>query len=125
MLFTNFKEYMWLTKAIIIFSGVSFLFFGISCLFSNFMVLEFKRYDLEKFRVLVGLLQLLGSLGLFLGFFSKNWAILASLGLAVLMAIGFMVRVKIKDPFILSFPSLFYAVLNMILFVILFRFENE
>jgi|TARA_R110000868_G_scaffold4768_4_gene29729 hypothetical protein len=89
------------------------------------MVLEFKRYDLEKFRVLVGLLQLLGSLGLFLGFFSKNWAILASLGLAVLMAIGFMVRVKIKDPFILSFPSIFYAVLNMILFVILFRFENE
>ncbi|KKO05948.1 hypothetical protein LCGC14_0069600 [marine sediment metagenome] len=125
MLFTNFKEYMWLTKAIIIFSGASFLFFGISCLFSNFMVLEFKRYDLERFRVLVGILQLLGSVGLFVGLFSKNWAILASLGLGILMAFGFMVRVKIKDPFILSFPSLFYAVLNMILFVVLIRFENE
>ncbi|HDZ05318.1 MAG TPA: hypothetical protein ENH58_09710 [Maribacter sp.] len=116
---------MWLTKAIIIFSGASFLFFGISCLFSNFMVLEFKRYDLERFRVLVGILQLLGSVGLFVGLFSKNWAILASLGLGILMAFGFMVRVKIKDPFILSFPSLFYAVLNMILFVVLIRFENE
>ena len=89
------------------------------------MVIEFKRYDLEKFRVLVGVLQLLGSVGLFMGLFSKNWAMLASLGLAILMAFGFMVRIKIKDPFILAFPSLFYTLLNMILFIILIRFETK
>ena len=125
ILFSDFKEYLWVTKVIIVFSGISFLFFGVSCLYSNFMVLEFKRYDLDKFRVLVGILQLLGSVGLFIGLFSENWAILASLGLAILMAFGFMVRIKIKDPFILAFPSLFYSLLNMILFIILIRFETK
>ncbi|WP_405412094.1 DoxX family protein [Maribacter sp. Asnod1-A12] len=116
---------MLITKAIILFSAVSFIFFGISCLFSNFMVFEFKRYDLEKFRVLVGFLQLIGSVGLFLGIFYKNWAVMASLGLSILMVFGFIVRIKIKDPFLLAFPSLFYAIINLILFVILIRFENE
>ena len=125
MLFANFKEYMLVTKAIILFSAFSFVFFGISCLFSNFMVLEFKRYDLEKFRVLVGFLQLIGAVGLLLGIFHKNWAILACLGLAILMGFGFMVRIKIKDPFLLALPSLFYAIINLILFVILIRFEND
>lgn len=125
MFIADFKEYLWVTRVILIVSGISFLFFGVSCLFSNFMVLEFKRYDLEKFRILVGVLQLLGSIGLFIGMFSKNWAILASLGLAVLMFFGFMVRIKIKDAFILALPSLFYAVLNMVLFIILIRFENR
>tara|TARA_R110002050_G_scaffold26706_1_gene70091 strand:- start:1666 stop:2049 length:384 start_codon:yes stop_codon:yes gene_type:complete len=125
ILFSDFKEYLWVTNVIIVFSGISFLFFGVSCLYSNFMVLEFKRYDLDKFRVLVGILQLLGSVGLFIGLFFENWAILASLGLAILMAFGFMVRIKIKDSFLLSFPSLFYTILNMILFIILIRFENK
>ena len=123
--FSDFEDYLWLTKVIIVFSGISFLFFGISCLFSNFMVLEFKRYDLEKFRVLVGVLQLLGSVGLFIGLFYKNWAMLASLALAILMSFGFMVRIKIKDPFLLAFPSLFYTLLNTILFIILIRLENK
>lgn len=125
MLFADFKDYLWVTRLILIFSGISFLFFGIICLYSNYMVLEFKRYDLEKFRILVGVLQLLGSVGLFIGLFYKNWAILASLGLAVLMGFGFMVRIKIKDAFILALPSLFYALLNMVLFIILIRFENK
>jgi p-aminobenzoyl-glutamate transporter AbgT len=88
------------------------------------MVAEFKRYGLENFRILVGFLQILGSIGLFLGFFSKNWAVLASLGLAILMAFGFMVRLKIKDNFLMAVPSLFYALLNMALFIILIKLEK-
>lgn len=118
------EEYSWYTKLLLIGSGLSFLFFGLSCLFTEFMVLEFKRYQLENFRVLVGILQLLGAVGLFVGFYSKNWAVLASLGLAVLMVLGFIVRLKIKDSFILAFPSFFFAVLNMVLFYILIKFEN-
>lgn len=124
MSLTFVQQYYWFTRALILFSGISFLFFGISCLYSNFMVAEFKRYGLENFRVLVGLLQLLGAIGLFLGFFSKNWAILASLGLAILMAFGFIVRLKIKDNFLLAAPSLIYALLNMSLFIILIRLEK-
>lgn len=115
------EEYLWYTKAVILFSGISFLFFGISCLFSEFMVLEFKRYGLETYRVLVGVLQLFGAFGLFLGFYAKNWAILASLGLFILMTSGFLVRIKIRDPFLLALPSFFYAVLNLFLFYLLIR----
>ncbi len=118
------QEYIWSTKLMIFFSGISFLIFGVSCLFSDFMILEFKRYQLQNFRILVGFLQLLGAFGLFLGLFLKNWGVLASLGLAVLMTFGFIVRLRIKDSFLLAFPSLFYAVLNTILFIVLTKFEK-
>lgn len=124
MLLSFVYEYSWYTKFLIMTSGLSFLFFGLSCLFSDFMVLEFKRYQLDNFRILVGILQLLGAVGLFIGFYSKNWAVLASLGLGILMALGFIVRLKIKDSFILAFPSFFFALLNMALFIILMKFEN-
>lgn len=124
MLIPIAQHYYWFTNLLISFSGISFLIFGFSCLFSDFMRFEFKRYRLQNFRIFVGILQLLGAFGLFYGFFSKNWAVLASLGLALLMTFGFMVRLKIKDSFILAFPSLFYAVLNFLLFVILIKFET-
>lgn len=124
MFLTFVQEYSWYTKLLIVTSGLSFLFFGLSCLFSEFMVFEFKRYQLDNFRVLVGILQMLGAVGLFIGFYSKNWAVLASLGLGILMTLGFIVRLKIKDSFILAFPSFFFAVLNMALFIILTKFEN-
>jgi len=123
-LFSTFQVYFWLTKGMIVFSGLSFLFFGLSCLFTNFMVFEFRRYGLENFRVLVGILQLAGSARLFIGLVSKNWAILASIGLAILMAFGFIVRLKIKDAFLLALPSLFYSLLNMMLFILLTGFEK-
>jgi hypothetical protein len=40
------------------------------------------------------------------------------------MAFGFMVRLKIKDNFLLAVPSLFYALLNMSLFIILIKLEK-
>ncbi|MGC1515969.1 MAG: DoxX family protein [Maribacter sp.] len=119
------QEYLWYTKALLFFSGISFLFFGISCLWTEFMVMEFKRYGLEHFRVLVGCLQLLGAFGLFMGLYYKNWAIIGSLGLCLLMTCGFLVRIKIKDSFLLSFPSLFYAMLNAALFILLMRSKTN
>ncbi|MGB3143525.1 MAG: DoxX family protein [Maribacter sp.] len=125
-MFPSFHEdYFWYTKGLIIFSGISFLFFGISCLFSQFMILEFKRYGLGNFRILVGCLQLLGALGLLLGLYFKNWAIMASLGLSILMALGFLVRLKIKDPVWVSVPSLFYSIINLVLFICLVSSKNN
>jgi len=43
------------------------------------------------------------------------WSI-SSLGLTVLMLLGFIVRLRIKDSWIQSFPSLFYMVLNGYIF---------
>lgn len=78
---------------------------------------EFMRYGLSKSRALVGLLQLLGGFGLLVGFFYSSLVqALAALGLSILMILGFLVRLKIKDSFAQSVPSLSYAVLNAYLF---------
>ena len=104
-------------------SALSFLFFGTACLTSTKMKSEFTRYGLSKSRVLVGVLQLLGAFGLFLGFFySPVVQALAALGLCILMILGFIVRLKIKDSFIQSAPSLLYAVLNAMLFAQLLEY---
>lgn len=94
-------------------SIVSFLFFGIACLTTKQMKTEFVRYGLSKYRKLIGILQLLGALGLIFGYYySTIIHALAALGLAVLMFLGFLVRLKIKDSLIQTLPSLLYAVLN-------------
>ncbi len=102
-------------NAVIVFSAVSFLVFGLSCLFSDFMVLEFKRYQLSKYRVVTGVLQLIGSAGLLVGFKWMPIAILSAAGLSLLMLLGFITRIRIKDSFLQSFPSFFYMVLNLVI----------
>jgi hypothetical protein len=76
---------------------------------------EFERFGLSSAqRQLTGFFQVLGSIGLALGFyFLPILGFLAALGLSLLMGLGFGVRIKIKDNFIQSFPSFFFAVLNL------------
>ena len=96
-----------------IFSSLSFLFFGLACLFDKRMQAEFIRYRLENKRRLTGFLQLLGGFGLFFGWvLSPQLALTSALGLSLLMLLGFGVRIKIKDTWLQSLPSLTYALLN-------------
>ncbi len=100
-----------------LFSSLSFLFFGIGCFFSPRMKLEFLRYGLNRpQRLLTGFLQLLGSIGLFVGIFmAPILCLIASLGLFILMLLGLMVRIKIKDNIFQSSPALIYALINLYL----------
>ncbi|MGB3152746.1 MAG: DoxX family protein, partial [Maribacter sp.] len=78
---------------------------------------EFKRYGLASYRKIVGLLQILGGSGLLIGlFYLPILQLLASAGLSVLMILGFLVRLKIKDSVVQALPSLSYAILNVYLF---------
>lgn len=95
------------------FSAFSFLFFGIACFINPQMKTEFQRYGLDAFRNTVGGLQILGALGLLTGIISYPPLLpLAALGLCILMVLGFVVRLKIKDSVLQSAPSLLYAMLN-------------
>jgi hypothetical protein len=108
-------------------SGLSFIYFGIGCLTSDFIISEFIRYGLARFRVLTGLLQILGAAGLLIGlYFSPRILLLASVGLSILMICGFIVRVSISDNFFKCLPSLSFAVLNVFIAVktFLIYFEN-
>lgn len=95
-------------------SSISFLFYGINCLFSREMKEEFTRFGLENQRVLTGYFQLFGALGLGIGyFFFPLLTFISSVGLTILMFSGFTVRIKIKDSISQSLPSLIFALLNL------------
>jgi hypothetical protein len=77
------------------------------------MVLEFNRFGMSNpQRVLTGSLQISGAAGLLAGFMFPLLGLLASGGLAVMMLVAFIVRIKIKDGFLESAPSLIFLALN-------------
>jgi hypothetical protein len=78
------------------------------------MVLEFKRFGVHSWqRVLTGILQVLGGIGLIVGLMLPVIGLMASIGLSALMFLGFIVRLKIKDGLIKSLPSFLYMILNI------------
>ena len=101
-------------KSAIIISSISFIFYGFNCLYSKAMVNEFRRFGLSNGqRKLTGILQLFGGLGLAIGYFTSAYILLfASVGLCLLMLIGFGVRLKIRDSLLESLPSFIFALIN-------------
>ncbi len=93
-------------------SVVAFLFYGGACLFSARLVTEFERYRLGHFRVLVGLLEMAGALGILAGQFFPILKVLAAGGLAVLMLCGLWARWRIRDPWYLLLPALLLGAAN-------------
>jgi hypothetical protein len=78
---------------------------------------EFKRFGLEKFTTLTGILELLGGVGLLVGLKFHFVLLISSGGLALLMLLGFGVRLKMKDGLWLSSPSLFFMLMNSYVFL--------
>lgn len=94
-----------------------FLGYGVSCLFMGAMVEEFARYNLSRFRRLVGLLEVLGALGLLGSIVVPLLVFPSSVGLALLMALGVMTRVRVRDPLIEAIPAAVLMVINLFLCV--------
>lgn len=103
---------------LVLFSSVSFIVYGSLLFVSTEMQNEFKRFELEKFTTLTGTLELLGGIGLLVGLKVGFILLISSGGLVLLMLLGFGVRIKVKDSFWLSFPSLFFMLLNLYVFLI-------
>jgi hypothetical protein len=93
------------------------MIYGILLLKSKKMQEEFIRFKLEKFIVLVGILELLGGIGLIIGINFSLILISSSLGLGLLMFLGFLTRIKLRDSFLLTFPSLFFMLINFYIFM--------
>lgn len=103
---------------LVLFSGVSFIIYGCLLFISPQMRNEFKRFGLEKFTTLTGILELLGGIGLLVGLKVGFILLISSGGLTLLMLLGFGVRIKVKDSFWLTMPSLFFMLLNLYVFLI-------
>ena len=102
---------------LLLFSSISFLIYGTLLLFSSKMKEEFERFELKQFATLVGGLELLGGLGLLAGIINNSILLISSAGLSLLMLLGLGVRLKMKDGFLLSFPSFFFMIINFIIFL--------
>jgi len=103
-------------QLLILFSGLSFLVYGIAYFTSPNMRSEFKRFGLAKFGTLTAVLELCGGVGLLAGLMMNILLLISSGGLALLMFLGVIVRLRIKDSFWVLLPALFYMLLNAIIF---------
>lgn len=96
----------------IVFTSLSFLAYGASCLLAQRMQAEFARYGLARFRTLTGVLEILGAIGLLVGLAVPLPGFMAASGLTLLMLGGVAVRVRIRDSFLQMLPAVFYLLLN-------------
>ncbi len=78
---------------------------------------QYARWGYPEQRYLIGALQLLGGLGILLGFIYKPLIPLSSASLMLLMLAAVGVRIKINDGFLLMLPAIFYAILNFLILV--------
>jgi hypothetical protein len=108
---------MRLQEVLIIFSSLSFFGYGVAFFTTSNMKSEFIRFGLRKFGTLTAVLEITGALGLLLGLMFNSILLVSSGGLALLMFLGVIVRLKIKDGLLASSPALFYFVLNLYIFL--------
>ena len=97
-------------------SSFSFFAYAFSYFRTPHMKNEFKRFGLEKIGLATVLLEIIGALGLLVGLKFYFFLMVSSLGLALLMLAGLIVRIKLKDSIWISLPALFYMLLNTYIF---------
>jgi hypothetical protein len=94
-----------------LFLAIAFLLYGVTCVFSSAMIKEFARYNLSKLRVVVGSLEIAGGIGILVGYMVPILGFLATLGLALLMLGGVILRLRLKDNLVQIAPAAFFMVL--------------
>lgn len=102
-------------------SSLAFLIYGWLSLNTMSMQADFRRFGLEQFRTLTGVLQLLGGFGLLVGLWWPFALRFSSAGIALLMIAGLIVRLRVGDGWILCVPAFAFLVLNAYILMKSFR----
>ncbi|MGV9004081.1 DoxX family protein [Flavobacterium sp.] len=100
----------------VLFSSISFAGYAISYFILPNMKNEFERFDLKNLGIFVIILEIIGAVGLLVGLFYNPLLLLASGGLALLMFLGLLTRIKVNDSLLVSLPATFYMLLNAYIF---------
>jgi putative oxidoreductase len=100
--------------------GLTFLMGGVGKLQGPKSVVEnFKKWGLPQwFRVVTGLVELVGAIAMILGIWEPSWAAAAGLWLGITMFGAILVHVRIKDSLKLTFPAIILCILPLIVFFI-------
>lgn len=97
-------------------SSLSFLGYAVSYFTTPHMKQEFERFNLKHLGLFIIILEITGALGLLVGLYFNPILILAAGGLCLLMFLGLLTRLKLKDSLWVSLPALFYMLLNGYIF---------
>ena len=100
---------------IIVFTSISFIAYGINSFISNKMILEFRRWGLEKRRKEIGSFQLACGIGILIGLKLNSVLIFSSAILIIMMLVAVYVRLKIKDNISEILPAIAYLILGIII----------
>lgn len=96
-----------------ILSGLLFLWYGSSTLFTDDMRGDFERFGLSRYRKMTGGLQVLGALGLLAGLLVRPLLVVSAGCLSLLMLMGVIARLRVRDPWVASAPAVLLLLLNM------------
>lgn len=102
-------------QALTAFSVIVFLYFGTSCLFADGMKADFERFGMSRLRILTGVLEVMGAVGLVVGQFVPELVIVSASGLALLMMMGLITRIRVRDPLHEMLPAGVLLVVNAFL----------
>ena len=100
-----------LYQGLSILTGVGFIHYGISCLVSPTMRQEFERFGAAQYRVLTGILEILGGLGVLLGLFVPLIGALAAAGIALLMIMVVVQRIMQRDSLLQMAQALIFTMI--------------
>jgi putative oxidoreductase len=100
--------------------GLLFLMSGVGKMIGPKMIVEnFKKWRLPQwFRVVTGLVEVVGAIAMIIGIWEPSWAAAAGLWLGITMFGAILVHIRIKDPFKLTFPAILLCILPLIVFFI-------
>lgn len=99
-------------EIVILLSAMLFFIYGSLVLFAGGMREEFQRFGLARFRRATGALEILGGAGLLVGLRVTEVLVAASGGLAVLMLLGVITRVRVRDGIVETLPALVLMLVN-------------
>jgi uncharacterized membrane protein YkgB len=85
------------------------------------MKAEFARFQVPQYRTLTGVLEILGGLGVLIGIWVPMLGVLGSMGLALLMGLGVLARIRVQDGMLQCLPALFFCILNGVITVLHLR----
>lgn len=100
---------------IIIFTGISFLVYGINSFYSIKMISEFERWGLKDRRKVIACFQLLCGTLLILGIKYNPMQIMSSTLLIIMMLVAIYVRIKIRDDISEILPAITFLILGVII----------
>ncbi|MEM9514682.1 MAG: DoxX family protein [Actinomycetota bacterium] len=96
-------------------SSAAFLYYGVQVVSQPRLEAEFVRYGIPDLRLLVGVLEILGAIGVLVGLAIPQVGAAAAAGLAALMLLGLAVRARLRDPLRQMLPAALLAGLNGVL----------